>query len=366
MKIIKHAIATAILAVTATAAIAEEEKILNVYNWSDYIAEDTLANFEKETGIKVIYDVFDSNDVLEAKLMAGKTGYDIVVPSSVFMARQIQAGVFQPLDKSKIPNYKNLDTEMMARLEKMDAGNAHGIPYLWGTTGIGYNVDKVREILGEDAPVDSWELVYNVENIAKLSQCGVAMLNAWDEIIPTTLNYLGEDPNDHSIALTKGPVLDKLLEIRPYVTYFHSSQYINDLANGDICLAIGWSGDIIQAMDRAAEADNGVEVAYSIPQEGAGLWFDMLTVPKDAEHPENAHKFLNYLLRPDVMASITNYVWYPNAVPASNAMIEEEILEDPSIYPDAETEAKLFPFLISPDKYDRAATRVWTRVQSGK
>ncbi|ROS00090.1 putrescine transport system substrate-binding protein [Sinobacterium caligoides] len=366
MKRITTILAASAFALLAASVSAEEEKLLNIYNWSDYIAEDTLANFEKETGIKVVYDVFDSNDVLEAKLMSGRTGYDIVVPSSTFMARQIQAGVFQPLDTSKIPNLKNLDPVMMKRLDTMDPGNKYGVPYLWGTTGIGYNVKKIKELLGDDAPVNSWDLFYDPKYASKLASCGIAVLDAWDEIIPATLNYLGEDPNSHDAKLVKGKVKDKLMEIRPYITYFHSSQYINDLANGDVCLAVGWSGDIIQAMDRAEDAGAGVELAYAIPHEGAGLWFDMLTVPKDAKHPENAFAFINYLLRPEVMAGITNYVWYPNAVPSSNPLIDEEITGDPSIYPDEETSSKLYSFEITPDKFDRMATRVWARVLSGR
>ncbi len=352
--------------VLSGASLAEEEKILNVYNWSDYIAEDTLEKFTAETGIKVTYDVFDDNGVLEAKLLSGKTGYDIVVPSSAFLARQIKAGVFQPLDRSKIPNYENLDASLMKKLENADPGNQYSIPYLWGTTGLGINVNAVKKALGDDAPLDSWDLLFDPKYVSKLKSCGVTMLDAPDEVIPATLNYLGEDPNSLDVSLMQGKVQDKLLEIRPFIRYFHSSQYINGLANGDICLALGWSGDVIQAAERAAEAENGVEVVYVIPKEGAGMWFDMLAIPKDADHPENAHKFLNFLLRPEIMADITNYVWYPNAVPPSKEFIEGEILEDTTVYPSAKVEEKLYTFVVTPPKIDRAQTRIWTRVKSAK
>ncbi len=365
MKTIARLIAASSLALSGV-SLAEEEKILNVYNWSDYIAEDTLEKFTAETGIKVTYDVFDDNGVLEAKLLSGKTGYDIVVPSSAFLARQIKAGVFRPLDRSKIPNYKNLDPVLMKKLENADPGNQHSIPYLWGTTGLGINVQAVQKALGDDAPMDSWDLLFDPKYVSKLKSCGVAMLDAPDEVIPATLNYLGEDPNSLDAALMQGKVQDKLLEIRPFIRYFHSSQYINGLANGDICLALGWSGDVIQAAERAEEAENGVEVVYVIPKEGAGMWFDMLAIPKDADHPENAHKFLNFLLRPEIMADITNYVWYPNAVPPSKKFIEQEIVEDTTVYPSPDVEKKLYTFVVTPPKIDRVQTRIWTKVKAAK
>jgi putrescine transport system substrate-binding protein len=346
--------------------VAEEEKVLNVYNWSDYIAEDTLANFKAETGIKVTYDVFDSNEVLEAKLLAGNTGFDVVVPSLSFLARQIKAGVFMPLDKAKLTNYDNHDKALLKTIATLDEGNVHSIPYLWGTTGIGYNVDKVKEILGEDAPVDSWDLVYKKENLEKLSACGVAFLDAPGEIIPGVLHYLGEDPNTFDTNLIKGKAADHLSELRPYITYFHSSQFINDLANGDICVAVGWSGDILQASDRAAEAENGVEVAYVIPKEGALTWFDMLAIPKDAKHPENAHLFLNYLLRPEVMAGISDYVWYANGNKASLPLIDEEVTSHPGIYPTEDAAKNLYSAVMTPAKVDRAYTRTWTKIKTGK
>lgn len=361
-------VAAAAIGAFAIGAHAAEEKVVNVYNWSDYIAEDTLDKFTKATGIKVVYDVFDSNDVVEAKLLAGNTGYDVVVPSAHFLGRQINAGVFAPLDKSKLPNYKNLDTALMGNIGKVDPGNQYAVPYLWGTTGIGYNPAKVKEALGEDAPVDSWDLIFKPENLAKLSKCGVSILDEAAEVIPTVLNYLGKDPNnfDANAKLVPGEVQALLMQLRPHVTYFHSSKYINDLANGDICVALGWSGDIFQAAARAEEAKNGVTVEYVIPKEGAGIWVDMLAIPKDAKHPENAYAFINFLLQPDVMAGITNYVWYANGVPASSSMIEKEILEHPGIYPSAETQKKMFTFAVVPPKVDRVYTRTWTTVKTGK
>ncbi|WP_290595147.1 extracellular solute-binding protein [Arenimonas sp. SCN 70-307] len=346
-------------------------KVLNVYNWSDYIGEDTIAGFQAETGIKVTYDVFDSNEVLEAKLMAGNTGYDIVVPSLTFLSRQVQAGVFREIDKSRLSNYGNLDPEFMALLAQNDPGNAHSLPYLWGTTGIGYNVQKVKEVLGEDAPVDSWALVFEPANLAKLKGCGVAILDTPSEIIPPVLQYLGEEPNSFDEAVIQKGV-DRLRELRPHITYFHSSQFINDLANGDICVAVGWSGDIIQAQARAAEAAEAnpgkpaVEVAYSIPKEGAPMWFDMLAIPKDARNVDNAYLFLDYLMRPDVMAGIQNYVMYASANTAALPMVDEAVLNDPGIYPDEETKAKLFTLAVLPPEVDRLFTRHWTTLKTGQ
>lgn len=347
-------------------APAATEKVVHVYNWSDYIDDTVLQDFEKETGIKVVYDVFDSNEVVEAKLLAGSTGFDVVVPSGSFLGRQIQAGVFQPLDKTKLTNWGNLDTSLMQRLENYDPGNQHAIPYLWGTTGIGYNVKKVKEILGENAPVDSWDLVLKEENISKLKACGVAFLDAQSEVLPPVLNYLGKDQaslveTDYTeVAL---PLLEK---IRPHITYFHSSQYINDLANGDICVAVGWSGDVFQAQARAAESNNGVEIGYSIPKEGTEMWFDMMAIPKDAKNVENAHIFINYMLRPDVIAKITNYVQYANGNSASLAMVSDEVKNNTAIYPDQATMAKLWTLKVMPADIERVMTRVWTKVKTGQ
>ena len=303
----------------APAPAADGEQVLNIYNWSDYIAEDTIANFEKETGIKVRYDVFDSNEVLEAKLLAGNTGYDIVVPSAHFVARQIQAGIFQPLDKSKLPNYKNLDADAMKVLAGYDPGNQHIIPWMWGTTGIGYNVAKIKERM-PDAPIGSWKMIFDPEVVSKFKDCGVATLDANSEVFPTALRYLGLPPGSQS-AEDLAKVEEHVMKIRPSIKYFHSSQYINDLANGEICMVLGWSGDVFIARDRAAEAKNGNEIAYFVPKEGSLMWFDTMAIPKDAPHAENAHKFIDYILRPEVVAAITNYVNYPNANAASLPLV---------------------------------------------
>ena len=295
-------------------------------------------------------------------------GFDLVVPTSSFLGRQIMAGVFQPLDRSKLSNYKNLDSGLMKVLTEVDPNNQHGIPYLWGTTGIGYNVKKVKEALGDDAPVDSWDLIFKPENIAKLSSCGVAILDAPTEIIPLALHYSGMDPNSFNKGdYKKSAPAGKLLKsIRPHVTYFHSSQYINDLANGDICVAVGWSGDIIQAATRAEESKNGVNIAYTIPKEGTAVWFDMLAIPADAKNAENAHKFVNFLMRPDVIADITNYVAYANANNESLGLVDKEIVNDGSIFPPEDVRAKLFSFKVLPKKIDRVITRLWTDFKSGR
>ena len=351
-------------AAAPTAPVAEE-KVLNIYNWSDYIGQDTIKNFEKETGIKVTYDVFDSNEILEAKLVSGNTGYDLVVPSIQYLARQVQAGVFQPLDRSKLSNWSNLDPEIMARIAKLDPGNAHAVNWQWGTTGIGYNVAKVKAALGPNAPVDSWDLIFKPENISKLKGCGVAVLDTPQEIMTAALKYLGEDPNSFDEkVIRKGEAL--LTTIRPYITEFNSSEYINELANGDICVAVGWSGDVFQAASRAKEAKNGIDIRYNIPKEGAAMWFDMMAIPADAKHPNNAHLFLNYIMRPEVMAGITNAVKFPNGNRASLALIEDEIKNDPALYPDTVTRAKLHMLVPAPPETARLMTRLWTRFRTGR
>lgn len=357
------AVATSGLLAASLSAQAAGE--LKIFNWSDYIAEDTIANFEKETGIRVTYDVFDSNEVLEARLLTGRSGFDLVVPSNNFLTRQIQAGVFQKLDHSKLPNMKNLDPDLLDDLESVDPGSQYSIPYLWGTNGIGYNVDKVTAILGEDAPLDSWDLVFNPDIVSQLSSCGVTMLDSGDEMLPPALNYLGLDPNSTAPAeiARAGEVL---MNVRSHITYFHSSRYISDLANGEICVAVGYSGDIFQAADRAEEAENNVNIGYIIPKEGTTLWFDMLAIPADARNAENAHTFINYLLRPEVIAPITEYVVYANPNKASNELLDPEILANPEVYPDAETMEKLFVVVPRPQAAQRAVTRAWNSVKTGR
>jgi putrescine transport system substrate-binding protein len=348
----------------APSAPAAEEKVLNVYNWSDYIAENTNADFSTKTGIKVNYDVFDSNEVLETKLLAGRTGYDVVVPSASFLERQIKAGVFMKLDKSKLPNLKNMDPEIMGRVAKHDPGNDHAIPYLWGTTGIGYNPEKVKAALGVDT-IDSWATIFDPANAKKLQACGLTMLDAPGEVIDSVLIYLGRDPNSES-AEDLAAAEELLMKVRPFVRYLHSSQYINDLANGEICVALGWSGDILQAQARGAEAATPVAVAYAIPKEGAIMWFDMLSIPADAPHPNNAHEYINYLMEPAVIAAVSNYVAYANGNSASFELVDEAVRTDPSVYPTAEVKAKLYPHLAESQEYSRLSNRAWTRFRTGQ
>jgi putrescine transport system substrate-binding protein len=348
----------------APAAPAAEEPVLNVYNWSDYIAEDTVANFTKETGIAVTYDEMDSNETLETKVLAGDTGYDIVVPSSSFLGRQIKAGAYQKLDRAQLTNYANLDAGLMAKLTDVDPGNEHAVPYLWGTTGIGYNVDKIKQVFGTTDVVNSWDLVFKPENLAKLKGCGVTFLDAASEIIPVTLHAMGEDPNSFDMAVIDKAAA-KLESIRPSITNFHSSEYIDALASGNVCLVVGWSGDIIQAKARAEEAGNGVNIGYSIPKEGTAMWFDMMAIPKTAKHPGNAHKFLNYLMRPDVMAGISNYVSYPNANSASQSLVDKAITDDPMITPTKETiDTKLFGLAVLTPEVMKKYTDVWTELKT--
>jgi putrescine transport system substrate-binding protein len=351
----------AILTLAGTVAFAEE---VRVYNWSDYIDEELLTKFEEETGIDLIYDVFDSNEVLETKMLAGGSGYDVVVPSGPFLQRQIVAGAFQKLDPSKLPNLENMWDVVEKRTVQYDPDNAYSINYMWGTTGIGVNVGKVREVLGEDAPIDSWDLVFKPENMEKLSGCGVHFLDAPAEMIPAALNYIGEDPDSHDpdvIARAE----EVFMPVRPYIQKFHSSEYINALANGDICVAVGWSGDILQARDRAAEADNGVEIAYHAPKEGAQMWFDQMAIPVDAPNPDAAHKFLNFIMDAQNMAAASNYVYYANGNKASQEHLIEDVIGDPAIYPDEATLDNLFTTTPYPAKVQRVVTRLWTKIKSG-
>jgi putrescine transport system substrate-binding protein len=345
----------------ASAAAAEE---VRVYNWSDYIDEALLAKFEAETGIKLIYDVFDSNEVLETKLLAGGSGYDVVVPTGTFLQRQIAAGAFQKLDKSKLANYGNLWDVISERAAKYDAGNEYAINYMWGTTGIGVNVDKVKEILGDDAPVDSLALIFDPANAEKLAACGIHMLDAPDEVIPATLKFLGEDPDSQDAAvIAKTEAV--LMGVRPHIQKFNSSEYINALANGDICVAFGWSGDILQARDRAAEANNGVEIEYNAPKEGALMWFDMMAIPVDAPNAEGAHKFLDFIMNAENMAAASNYVYYANGNKASQEFLAEDVIGDPAIYPSEEALQNLYTKSPYDTKLQRTVTRLWTKVKSG-
>ncbi|WP_178118395.1 MULTISPECIES: polyamine ABC transporter substrate-binding protein [unclassified Pseudomonas] len=343
---------------------AVAEPTVRVYNWSDYVGETTLEDFQKATGITPVYDVFDSNETLEGKLLAGHTGYDVVVPSSNFLAKQIKAGAFQKLDKSQLPNWQNLDPALLKQLEKSDPGNQYGVPYLWGTNGIGYNVDKVKAALGTDK-LDSWAILFEPENLKKLSKCGVSFMDSPDEVYPAVLQYLGLDPNSTNPDDYKKAEA-QLLKVRPYITYFHSSKYISDLANGNICVAFGYSGDVFQARSRAEEAKKGVNIGYAIPKEGANLWFDLLAIPKNAKNVKEAHTFINYLLQPEVIAKVSDYVGYANPNPKAGELMNAELRQDETVYPPQAVMDKLYVMKELPPQILRLETRSWTRVKSGK
>lgn len=360
----------ALLAATLTLAVVTsahptvaQDKVVNVYNWSDYIDADVLKDFEQQTGIKVRYDVYDSNDTLESKLLAGKTGYDVVVPTQYYMARQVQAKLLRPLDKAKIPNLKNLDPALMERLAKYDPDNQHAAIYLWGTSGIGLNPDKIKQRM-PNPPAYSLRMLFDPEVVSKFADCGVVMLDAPDEIMVAAMKYLGLDPNSKDAA-SIAKAEEVLMKVRPYIRKFHSSQYINDLANGDACLAYGFSGDILQARTRAEEAKKGVRVQYLLPKEGAQQWFDVMAIPVDAPNVDNAHAFINYILDPKVMAKITNAVQYPNAVPDSMPFIDKEAMADKDVFPPAEAIKNLYTVQPYNQSEQRILTRAWTRVKGG-
>ncbi|MCZ8179973.1 MAG: polyamine ABC transporter substrate-binding protein [Rhizobium sp.] len=354
----------ALATIFIASAVQAQERVVNVYNWSDYIDEAVLEEFTKETGIKVVYDVFDSNELLETKLLAGGSGYDVVVPTAPFLARQIQAGVFQKLDKSKLPNLSNMWPMVSERLAKYDPGNEYAVNYMWGTTGIGYNVGKVKEVLGADFKVDSWDAIFKPENAEKLKACGINILDASDETFAIAMNYIGKNPDSKETADLEagGEVFQK---IRPSVRTFNSSAYIDDLANGDICMTIGWSGDILQAKARAEEAKNGVEINYVIPKEGTYMWFDNMAIPADAKNVAEAHEFINFLMRPDVIAKASNYVQYANGNLASKELLDPAVKDNPAVYPPEDVMAKLFTISPYGPREQRVLNRVWTQIKTG-
>ncbi len=355
----------AITIVSPAATQAQKERIVNVYNWSDYVDPAVIEAFSRETGIKVRYDTFDSNDTLETKLLAGKSGYDVVVPTAYFLERQIKAGVFQKLDKSKLPNLANVWPEIARRLASYDPGNQYAVNYMWGTVGIGYNVKKAREILGPEGKIDGWDLVFKPENLAKFKDCGVHMLDSSDDVMPAALVYLGLNPNSTDPKELERAA-DLLTKVRPAVRKFHSSEYLNALASGEICFVVGWSGDIKQAQKRAAEAKNGVEIGYAIPQEGAQMFFDNLAIPKDSRNVAEAHEFINYLLRAEVAAKNSNFVAYANGNLASQKFIDKAVIEDRGVYPDETTMSRLYTINAHDQKTQRLMNRLWTRIKTGK
>ncbi len=338
---------------------------LHIYNWSDYIGETTVADFAKMTGINVTYDVYDSNETLEAKLMAGSTGYDLVVPTGPFLGKQIQAGIYQKIDKSKLKNYGNLDPQILEAVKPFDPTNEYAIPYFWGTVGIGVNIEKVKERLGDNAPIDSFDLIMKPENAQKLADCGIAMLDSPSDILQSLLKYIGKDP--HSDKDEDYEAVAQLVStIKPYIKYFHSSQYINDLANGELCAVIGWSGDVFIAAARAEEAGAKFTIDYHIPKEGSLLWVDSWAIPKDAKNVDNALKFLDYTLEQQVAANGVNYVNYASADLAALPLVNKEIAENPAIYPTEEVKKNLFPDTPVTADLDRLRTRIWTKIKTGQ
>ena len=354
-----------VLGVAAASGQGARDRVVNVYNWSDYIAPGVLDDFSRETGIKVRYDTFDSNDTVEAKLLAGRSGYDVVAPTGYFLERQIKAGLFRKLDKAKLPNLVHLWPVVSQALAGYDPGNEHAVNYMWGTTGIGTNVAAAKRVLGGDGKAESWDIVFKPENLAKFKACGVDMLDSADDIFPAALSYLGLNPNSKDVKdLERAAEL--VAKVRPSVRKFHSSEYLNALATGEICLVVGWSGDIKQAQKRAAEAKNNVEIRYSIPDGRAQMWFDNLAIPKDAGNIDEAHVFINYLQRPEVAAKNTNFVAYPNGNLASQQHIDKAILNDPTIYPPPQTMARLYTISANDARTQRLMNRLWTRVKTGR
>jgi putrescine transport system substrate-binding protein len=365
MKMMKTGFAAVAAVLLSLAPASAQERVVNFYNWSNYMAPGVLEDFTKETGIKVVYDTFDANEALETRLLAGKSGYDVVVPTGYFLQRQITAKVFLKLDKSKLPNLANAWPVVSQQLATYDPGNNYGANYMWGTTGIGYNVKTAEKILGPGAKIDSWDIVFKPENLAKFRECGIHMLDSADDILPAALSYLGIDPNSTKQAdLEKAA--DLVAKVRPFVRKFHSSEYLGALASGEICFVVGWSGDVMQARSRAEEAKTGVEIGYTIPKEGAQMFFDNLAIPSDAKNVAEAYELINYLYRPDVAAKNSDFLSYANGNLASQKLIDPKILNDKNIYPDEATQKKLFVITARDPATQRIINRLWTKVKTGK
>lgn len=342
----------------------QKAETLKIYNWSDYIDPLILRDFTKETGIKIQYDTFDSNEILETKVLQGDTGYDIVAPSNHNIPRYVTAGALTALDKSQLPNEKNLWPEIMAHMQPFDPGSKYTVPYMWGTIGIGYNVKEVAKRL-PGVKIDSWAVVFDPVNLAKLKDCGVYYLDASEDMYAVALNYLGKDPNSKNLADYQAAT-DMMVKARPFVRKFHSSEYVEALANGDICVAIGYSGDILQAKTRAEEAKNGVEINYVIPKEGSQVWFDVFAIPADAPNKAAAYKFLDYMLRPDVIAKASDFTQYANANSAATPLVDASIRDNPNVYPTPEVSKRLFVTTAKDQTLLRDVTRMWTKVQTGQ
>ena len=362
---IRHSTGFFVAAMLLVSPVRAEQRTVNFYNWSNYIAPGVLEDFSRETGIKVVYDTFDANETLETRLLAGKSGYDVVVPTGYFLQRQITAKVFLKLDKSRLPNLVNAWPVVSQQLATYDPGNDYGANYMWGTTGIGYNVKTVAKILGPDARINSWDIVFKPENLARFKDCGIHMLDSADDILPAALGYLGMDPNSTKQAELERAA-DLVIKIRPYVRKFHSSEYLGALASGEICFVVGWSGDIMQARSRAAEAKNGIEIGYAIPKEGAQMFFDNLAIPADAGNVTEAYELINYLYRPDVAARNSDFLSYANGNLASQKLVDPKILNDRNIYPDEVMQKKLFVINARDPATQRVINRLWTRVKTGR
>jgi putrescine transport system substrate-binding protein len=347
----------------ATASQAVEDNVVNVLNWSDYIAPDTIERFEKETGIKVNYDQFDSNEVLETKLLTGHTGYDVVVPTDYFLERQARSGILMPLDRARLPHYSNVDPKVLEILNTVDPGNKYGVPYARVVTGIGYNVDKIKALTGRST-IDSWASIFDPKQAAQFKSCGLSMLDAESEVFVSARIFLGLAPNSENLDDLK-KAEDLIAGVRPSIRYFHSSQYINDLANGETCIALAWGGDVLQSRDRADEAGKGIHLAFSIPKEGALQSFDMLAIPADAPHPNNAHRFIDFLLRADTAAAFTITRRYYTGNRAADPLIPPELRKDPIIFPTDDDQKRLAPHRAETLTYTRYANRAWTRVRTG-
>jgi putrescine transport system substrate-binding protein len=349
---------------SSVAASTTGERVVHVYNWFDYIDPAMLEKFTAETAIRVVYDVYDANEVLETKLLAGNTGYDVVVPSLTFLERQIRAGVFRKLDRSQIANWTNLDPEILRQVSLIDPGNAHAVPYMWGTNGIGYNEGKVKTIM-PDAPVDSWRFMFDPGIASRFQDCGIGVLDSPSDVVPLVLIYLGKDADSESeedLRLAE----ETLMAIRPYVRMIHSSALTDALANGELCLTVNWNGPVALARDRAAEAGLDQVIKYSIPKEGTVGWFDSLAIPKDAPHVENAHAFINFMQRPDVAAANSNFIKYANGNAASYALIDESVRTDPGVYPPAEVRSRMTVDVSDSEQYSRLLNRTWSRFVAGK
>jgi putrescine transport system substrate-binding protein len=349
---------------TADFSKSSDDAVVNFFTWNDFLAPDTIAKFEKKTGIKVNLTYFDSNETLESKVLTGHSGFDVVVPTEVYLQRQIQSGVYLVLDRTRLPNLVNLDPDVMARLASNDPGNAHAVVYAWGTTGLGFNPKMVAAAL-PGIPVDSWRLVFDPAFASKLATCGINIVDEPTYVIRILLKYLGRDPNAPSLQ-DLADVQAQLLKIRPFIRNIDSSGYTAALANGDICMALGFNGDVVQARKRAREANNGIMIDYVIPKEGSLVWFDSLAIPKDAPHPENAHALLNYLMDPQVIADVTNTTGFANANAAATSLVNPSISSDPAVYPTRDEQARLFAQVVDSPEQSRAITRLWQKFKTGQ